>query len=490
MTARRRLRVIVATLCVILPLWVAPGAANAVVVPSIVAVAAGGNDFACALTSRGGVKCWGDNQVGQLGDGSTTSRLYPVDVSGLASGVTAIAAGSSHTCALTTRGGVVCWGNNYNGLLGDGTFINSAVPVDVVGLTGVTAIAAGFYQTCALTGVGAVWCWGLDFGPTGGPLTGKPAAAPGLQGSIVAITVGTTHSCALSVAGGVQCWGLNDYGQLGAPTASMFNVITSVTGLRSEVVAIATGDRHSCAVKTSGAVLCWGANGYGQLGDGTRTNRALPVPVTGLAPEVVALAAGYRHTCAVGRAGALTCWGQNAYGQLGDGTTSAVSVPVRVSGLPGGVRGVTAGQRQTCAVRTDGTAWCWGGNTRGQLGNGSRTNSKVPVKVDFAPHYALVLDASRPAGTLAAGTAVTFTAAVTAPAAGGPRAIVRFEIHRRIDGVWRRAAHRDVTVDARGQAPLRWTFATRGSRFVRAIALADAATEPSAWSPRVYYGVR
>jgi len=201
------------------------------------AVIAAGDYHTCALTTTGGVKCWGDNFSGQLGDGTTTKRVTPVDVSGLTSGVSAIAAGASHTCALTTTGGVKCWGNNSAGQLGDGTApTNSSTPVDVSGLTsGVSAIAAGGFHTCALT-----------------------------------------------TTGGVKCWGYNKFGQLGDGTKTARFTPVDVSGLTSGVSAIAAGVSHTCALTTTGGVKCWGDNFFGQLGNGLVTARTTPVDVVWL----------------------------------------------------------------------------------------------------------------------------------------------------------------------------------------------------------------
>jgi len=355
----------------------------------VTAIAVGGL-HTCALTTWGGVKCWGYNSFGQLGDGSTRDRLTPVDISGLTGGVTAITAGAIHTCALTTAGGVKCWGFNVNGQLGDGSSTNRLTPVTVGGLTsgltsGVTAIAAGGFHTCALTPAGGVKCWGLNGsgqlgdGSTTNRLT--PVAVGGLTSGVTAIATGSGHTCALTTAGGVKCWGWNGYGQLGDGSSTDRSTPVDVSGLASGVTAIAAGQTHTCALTPAGGIKCWGRNGNGQLGDGSLTNRLTPVNVSGLASGVTAIAAGGNHTCALTTAGGVKCWGWNVYGQLGDGSTTNRSTPVDVSGLASGVTAIAAGQHHACALTPAGGVKCWGNNGEGQLGDGTRTNRSIPVDV-------------------------------------------------------------------------------------------------------------
>ncbi|MFN8489085.1 MAG: cohesin domain-containing protein [Caldilineaceae bacterium] len=343
------------------------------------AVAAGSN-YTCALTTGGGVKCWGVNDEGQLGDGTTITRTTPIDVSGLTSGVQAIAAGDAHTCAVTTAGGVKCWGANYDGELGNGATTNRPTPGDVTGLTsGVKALATGAYHTCALTTTGGVKCWGDNGWGQLGDGTKIPRLTPvnvsGLTSGVQAIAAGAYHTCALMTTGGVKCWGGADYGQLGDGATTNRPTPGDVSGLTTGVQAIAAGEAHTCALLTTGGVKCWGYNNTGQLGDGTTANRPTPNAVSGLTTGGQALAAGYGHTCALLTNGGIKCWGANDNGQLGDGTdSSSHATPGDVTGLTTGGQTVSGGYAHTCALVTGGGVKCWGDNSRGQLGDGTRSN--------------------------------------------------------------------------------------------------------------------
>ncbi len=370
-------------------------------------VAAGGY-HTCVLTAAGGVECWGLNDFGQLGDGTTANSSIPVGVLGLGSGVVAISAGGYHTCALISSGGVECWGRNGYGQLGNGTTVSSAIPVDVSGLeSGVVAVSAGGFHTCALTTAGSLKCWGQNNRGQLGDGTGTNRTTPvdvaGYSGGAAATSagggelLGGGHSCALSATGGVECWGRNDYGQLGDGTTGDSVSPVPVFGLSSGMADVRAGRWHTCGRTSGGGVKCWGWNIAGQLGSGTENNSSTPVDVVGLGDGVEALTAGGSHNCALTASGGVKCWGRNDVGQVGDGTTTYRRLaPVDVLEAAGGspllgVTAVAAGGStstygHTCAVMESGAVKCWGSNEFGQLGDGTTSDSASPVDVvGYAP---------------------------------------------------------------------------------------------------------
>jgi alpha-tubulin suppressor-like RCC1 family protein len=281
------------------------------------------------------VKCWGTNSLGQLGDGSLLPKNVPVDTSGLSNGVVALAAGYGHTCALLLGGGVKCWGMNSYGQIGDGTTTQRNTPVDVSGLTsGVMALAVGSFHTCALMVGGAVKCWGYNsYGQLGdgtGTQRNSPTPVFGLSAGVIAMTAGDNHTCART-SGNVVCWGQNWFGQLGNGTTATYSQPVIASALPSGITALAAGYGHTCAT-TNGSAICWGLNDSGQVGDGTWVQRTLPQAVEGLASGVVALRASYYQTCALLSSGRPTCWGSDSSGQLGLGTIVRRSTPTNIVG--------------------------------------------------------------------------------------------------------------------------------------------------------------
>ncbi|KVP75464.1 hypothetical protein WJ97_13990 [Burkholderia ubonensis] len=345
---------------------------------------ASGWGHTCAVTPSGGAKCWGYNYYGELGNNSTAQSNVPVDVVGLTSGVASISAGTYHTCAVTTAGGVKCWGYNYYGALGNNSTSNSSIPVDVYGLTsGAAKVSVGQYHSCAVTVGGGAKCWGMNnygqLGNNSASQSNVPVDVSGLSSGVSSISGGTYHSCAVTAAGGAKCWGYNTSGQLGNNSTTQSLVPVDVYGLTSGVSSITSGSSYACAVTTAGA-KCWGDNLNGQLGNNSTTRSSVPVSVYGLASGVSSISAGSGHACALTTAGGVKCWGYNANGQLGNNSTTQSLVPVDVYGLTSGVTRVAAGEWQTCAS-TAGGAKCWGNNASGQLGISSTTQSNVPADV-------------------------------------------------------------------------------------------------------------
>lgn len=337
----------------------------------VTGVIAAGAGHTCVLTSDSGVKCWGLNSSGQLGDGTTITRLVPTDVSGLTSGVVAISAGARHSCAVTEAGGVKCWGANNFGQLGDGTAIDRRTAVDVSGLSSsIIAVAVGDGHSCALTKTGAVQCWGLNSsGQLGDGATlnrRRPVGVSGLSSGVTAIATGAEHTCALNYAYSVTCWGKNARGQIGDGTVVNRPTPTTVASLRGIVLRVTAGGDHNCAWTTHGA-RCWGRNDFGQLGDGSWTDRHRPVPVHQPLDEAsgyYGLFAGRDHTC--GLNWNVHCWGKGFE-----------SRPSLISGIGYAIQSVAAGGRHTCAVYSV-QVLCWGDNSFGQIGNGSTRRPLEP----------------------------------------------------------------------------------------------------------------
>lgn len=344
-----------------------------------------GASMSCALMASGRVKCWGDGQFGQLGNSTAVSSLAPTEVLSLA-GATAIAAGSYFACAIVAGGAVKCWGG---GALGDGTSSTANSPVNVLGVTGATAIAAGLGHACAIVAGGAAKCWGSNYaGQLGDGTTTEasvPVAVTGLAGA-TAIAAGAKHTCAIVAGGAIRCWGENFFGQLGNGTTTSSTTSVAVVGLTG-AIAVGTGGSHTCAIVAGGRVKCWGSRT--QLGD------PAPYPSTiDLVPNdvpsvsgAVALGLGHSygsgggdgHTCVVVTNGVVRCWGDNDFGQLGNGTLSRAFFPSLVPSLTARPL-ISLGLAHTCVATASGVS-CWGHNDSGQLGDGSTTDVTLPVMV-------------------------------------------------------------------------------------------------------------
>ncbi|MCB0099247.1 MAG: hypothetical protein KDE46_26120, partial [Caldilineaceae bacterium] len=330
---------------------------------------AAGDYHTCAVMFLGKVKCWGANYNGQLGNGFYLQENWPVDVAGLSDEIVALATGQSHTCALTAQGGMTCWGWNWSGQLGIGETAGDtqSTPVDVIGLDSeITAISAQNNQTCALTTDGVAKCWGLNgFGQVGNGTTDiqyTPINVIGVRAAVQMIDVGDGHVCVVTMEARVQCWGWNSAGQLGDGTLEKRYRPLDVQGLdSSNVLFVKAGhDGHTCALIKDGSVQCWGWNGNGQLGLGNYEASAVPVPVNELNNNIIDLAVGDGHTCALSSSGVVQCWGRNDHGQVGDGTKTQRNSPVTVNGLAGDIIAVVAGDEHNCALSRLGSIQCWG----------------------------------------------------------------------------------------------------------------------------------
>jgi len=356
----------------------APRASSA----ALVAIAPGGA-HTCALAGDGTASCWGGNDRGQLGDGTTMRRAAPTPVSG-GLRFAGISAGLGHTCAVTPSGAAYCWGRNDRGQLGDGTRAIHAAPTRVAGAGPFRTVGAGASHTCALARGGEAYCWGSDaFGQLGAganPGTGlRPVRVAAPAARFLALAVGWNHTCALTTRRYVGCWGQNSAGQLGDGSVADRAVPEPVAGDR-RYDAIAAGAVHSCAVAAgTGELFCWGKNDYGQLGTGDAADQPRPTLVAG-GHRFVSVTAGSMHSCALTTDGQAFCWGRNGYGQLGDGTTEDRNAPVRVQ-TDERLTAVWASGSHTCATTAAGSTRCWGYNLDGQLGDGTRAHRARPVAV-------------------------------------------------------------------------------------------------------------
>jgi alpha-tubulin suppressor-like RCC1 family protein len=343
--------------------------------PVLKAVSAG-NSHSLALRTDGSVWAWGLNSDGQLGNGTQTNSNMPLRVAGLPV-IQAIAAGRNHSLALGQDGTVWVWGQNSFGQLGDGTTTRRLVPVAIAIPGGAVAIAGGLNHSLAVAANGSVYAWGSNSYGQLGDETTTTRLTPvriNLPINIRAVSAGWYHSMALGTNGHVWTWGRNLNGQIGSGSASSSNQLTPYrVNLALGATAIATGANHSLALLSNQSVVAWGQNSNGQIGNGTTaTAQSVPVSV-GLVGAVAVISAGSNFSLAIDSTGTAWSWGQNNSGQLGDGTTVQRTSPVSVQGLNDAVA-VSGGLFHALALRPGCPFWAWGLNTSGQLGDGTLLN--------------------------------------------------------------------------------------------------------------------
>jgi alpha-tubulin suppressor-like RCC1 family protein len=342
-------------------------------VPLHVSSLAAGGDHACALLSDGRVKCWGRNDHGQLGDGTKVDSMSPVVVAGLSGPAKSLFLGGVHSCAILESGKLACWGSNEGGVMGNGSS-DETQAVLISGLSSSVVMgAAQGEQTCALLDTGAVQCWGSNsHGQLGDGTTissSAPVTVKGLSNA-KSISLGGGRACATLASGSVQCWGLNDAGQVGDDTK--IDRTTPVEVFSSaQAKAVSVGWLHTC-VLLGDVVQCRGYNGWGELGDGTFDDKwswSAASSVSSLGADARAMYASLYHSCAIrASSGGAVCWGGNNWGQVGDGTQENRSVARAVIGLASGVVSLAVGVSSNCALMTGGVVQCWGANHHGQLG--------------------------------------------------------------------------------------------------------------------------
>lgn len=338
-----------------------------------------GRFHSCLSNETGDIQCWGYNEYGQLGDGTSGNiSIVPTKVEGLKD-ASKLSIGSFFTCALSA-GKTYCWGVNDENNLGLPGLFMSKKPLEITGASGATDIESGNYHTCIITAGKTLKCWGIN---TQGQLglgfisqNALPTELPGLQ-NIKQISMGRDHSCAVDEGGQVYCWGWNSKGQLGQPiSVTNSSIPQPVSGL-SNALKVVTGDQHTCALLSSNEVKCWGFNSFGQLGNGTSSDSHLPVTVSGLANgQIVDLDSGNGdHSCAQLRTdeynATLRCWGRNDRNQIGQqNLQSNFSTAVQSTGY-GQIEKISVGGRTNCFHNNVNVLYCFGSNAFGMLGNGS-----------------------------------------------------------------------------------------------------------------------
>jgi alpha-tubulin suppressor-like RCC1 family protein len=350
-------------------------------------VVSAGYAHTCALSTDDEAYCWGINEEGQVGDGTTDRSPLPTPVMTQLR-FTTITAGGWHTCGLTSDGSAYCWGSNAEGQLGNGTTDSSLTPVQVTLPAPTLLLDAGRYHTCAITDDGNTYCWGENYNGMLGDGTDTTRTLPALVAGAIqfeSVSAGYLQTCGLTGDGTAYCWGGNIYGEIGDSTQGGAHPLPTPVfgGHRFESIFAGGGSchGHTCGIGTDGTTYCWGRNYQRWL------NPEPPWTSFNLVPTVLvgdpgfsSIMVGGRAVCGIDTGSRLYCWGDGTHGQVGLGSdwsrTPAPIMPDRT------FKSVSSGQYHTCAVTTDGATYCWGNNTDGQLGNESnRMGWTIPIPV-------------------------------------------------------------------------------------------------------------
>ncbi len=392
------------------------GTTNSTTVPTLISsgwkTIATGQAHSCAINSSDELYCWGDNRYGQIGNGTTVNQPTPFKVTtDSATTWSAVASSRQHTCAITlTDKSLWCWGNNETGQLGINNTAHQSRPIKINHTTSWLTVSTGESHTCANDKANVIHCWGLNhYGQLGNGLSSDTERARLFDTSAnwQAIASGYRHSCGLkgsAVPYSLWCSGFNHYGQVGtASTSSQATLIqvraTTDSAILSDWESLSTGPHHSCAIAISGAshpLFCWGDNRRGQLGDNVTLSNVPQHWWANSRSQVIVgaddwtmVAAGANNSCGIKAGNELWCWGDNSGGQIGNGTlslpTDAPFLPYKIAGswLTVAVGGAEGDGGHVCAIKSNGTLWCWGKNSRSQLGN-SGGNLATPTQIGAA----------------------------------------------------------------------------------------------------------
>ncbi|MFN9069131.1 MAG: RCC1 domain-containing protein, partial [Bdellovibrionales bacterium] len=325
----------------------------------------GGNDFTCGLDTSGSVYCWGFNEKGQLGDGSTNFSTKPKKIN--LSGIVDIFSGESHTCAIGANGSLWCWGDNRDGQIGNNDSNGSAVlnPFQAIN-SGVISGTAGKGHTCVVMDSGALKCWGdgnegqLGLGDGESYLTPQTIVSSG----IVGVAAGTWHTCYLKITGKVDCFGNNSFYQLGLGNTT--TQYSPVEVINSGANYIAAGSQKTCVIMSSNELRCWGLNTEGSVGNGGGNGGYVQTP-TFIQNNVKSVIIDSAHACSLDLNNIVRCWGQNAFGALGNSSTTSSDIPVIASSVSNAKNLFLAGSGTSCAVSALDQLFCWGSNSNWQL---------------------------------------------------------------------------------------------------------------------------